>query len=46
VLAGGHLHVPQLRRVRFDVEEFARLTRASGLPFGDEGLWRWQPGTS
>ncbi len=91
VLAGGHLHVPQLRRVGdalyvnpgsvglgydhlqpdndfrfdpwasyaildggtvefhrvpFDVEEFAHVTRASGLPFGDEGLWGWQPRTS
>jgi predicted phosphodiesterase len=88
VLAGGHLHVQQLRRVgnalyvnpgsvglgydhlqpdddfrfdpwasyaildggtvefhrvTFDVEELAHVTRASGLPFGDEGLWRWQP---
>jgi predicted phosphodiesterase len=88
LLAGGHLHVPQLRRVGnatyvnpgsvglgydhlqpdddfrfdpwasyaildggtvefhrvpFDVEEVAHVTRATGLPFGEEGLWRWQP---
>jgi len=88
VLAGGHLHVPQLRRVgealyvnpgsvglgydhlqpdddlrfdpwashailergsvefrrvSFDVEEVARATRESGIPHGEEGLWRSEP---
>jgi predicted phosphodiesterase len=90
LLAGGHLHVPQLRRVgnalyvnpgsvglgydhlqpdddfRFDLwasyailegrsVEFYRVpfdrgdvehaTRDSGIPYGEEGLWRWQPRT-
>jgi predicted phosphodiesterase len=88
VLAGGHVHVPQLRRVgdalyvnpgsvglgydhlqpdddfRFDpwasyaildrgtvefhrvpfeVERVIRVTRESGVPHGEEDLWRWQP---
>jgi predicted phosphodiesterase len=88
LLAGGHVHVPQLRRVResvyvnpgsvglgydhlqpeddfrfdpwasyailergsvdfrrvpFDAEQVIRATRASGIPYGEEGLWRWEP---
>jgi predicted phosphodiesterase len=88
VLAGGHFHVPQLRRVRqalyvnpgsvglgydhlqpdedfrfdpwasyaivergsvlfrrveFDHHEVIRVTRESGVPYGEEGLWRWEP---
>jgi predicted phosphodiesterase len=88
ILAGGHVHVPQLRRVGaawyvnpgsvglgydhlqteddfrfdpwasyaivagrrvefhrvpFDADDVEAVTRASGMPRAEEGLWRWQP---
>jgi hypothetical protein len=32
----------EFHAVPFDAPEFVEITRASGLPLGDEGLWRWQ----